>query len=298
MNNNFTGNDFWTDGKDLYVKWGSAFSYKVTIRASSSATPMFGYEYGTTALTSDVTVRSNVGNIGYSTPAANTILASEIWTGTSSGSGTDVIGYVTIYGRSVELDYNAVGGSTFVNGDTYSSSIALQRNISGTWQQIDSFTTKEQVVDNEVTPVSHSFSKYQSGDRYNIRAYASRYTPPVAIAFNAICTYKELGVDGDSNTLADIRISGVPNITESPTPPDALINTVALANVIGVNGVSFSQLNTRATVGSLNSNIYTANLCASNNCIGIHTMGTSRGVDSVTYSDSPVDITIYGAVIS
>lgn len=292
-----TGKDFWNDGSNLYLK-ADTKNYKITRRITTSATPMFGCEYGIAALTSDVTVRSNVGNIGYRTPAANTTIANEVWTGTSNGSGTDIIGDVSIFGPYLEYDYRGVNGS-FIDGDTYGSYIALQRNVAGTWQQIDSFTTKEQVVDNSVAPVSHSFgSAYKSGDRYQIRAYASRYTPPITIAFNAICTYKEIGVDGDGNTLADIRISGVPNITESPTPSDALINTVALANVIGVNGVSFSQLNTRATVGSLNSNIYTANLCASNNCIGIHTMGTSRGVDSVTYSDSPVDITIYGAVIS
>lgn len=299
LNNNFTGNDFWTDGKDLYVKWGSAFSYKVTIRASSSATPMFGYEYGTTALTSDVTVRSNVGNIGYRTPAANTTIANEAWTGTTSGSGIDIIGDVSIYGAYLEYDYMGVNGS-FTDGDYYVSSIQLQRNVSGMWQPVVSYNAgASQVMDNSVDAVSHNFgSAYQSGDRYQIFAYVKRPTPSSSITFNAICTYKEIGVDGDGNTLADIRISGVPNITKSPTPSDALINTAALANVIGVNGVSFSQLNTRATVGSLNSNIYTANLCASNNCIGIHTMGTSRGVDSVTYSDSPVDITIYGAVIS
>lgn len=291
-----TGKDFWNDGSNLYLK-ASNTNYKITRRVTTSATPMFGYEYGTIALTSDVIVRSNVGNIGYSKPAADTIIASGTWTGTSSGPGTNAIAYVTISGRYIELDYAAIGG-TYTNGDTYGSMIRLQRNMAGTWKQIDSFSSEEQVVDNEVTPVSHSFSSYQSGDRYYIQAYASRYTPPVAIAFNAICTYKELGVDGDGNTLADIRISGVPNITESPTPPDALINTVALANVIGVNSVSFSQLNTRATVGSLNSNIYTANLCASNNCIGIHAMGNTRGINSLTYSNSPVDITIYGAQIS
>lgn len=244
------------------------------------------------------TIRSNAGNIGYSTPAANTTIADETWTGTSSGYGTDVIAYVTISGPYFELDYNAVGG-TYANGDTYGSIVRLQRNVSGTWQQVDNYSNEEQVVDNFVTPISHSFgSAYQSGDRYQIYAYVSRRIPPVAIAFNAICTYKEIGVDGDGNTLADIRISGVPNITESPTPSNALINTAALANVIGVNGISFSQLNTRATVASLNSNVYTAYLDTANNCVGLRTMGTSRGVTSVTYSDSPVDITIYGAQIS
>lgn len=293
---NLTGKDFWNDGSNLYLK-ASNTNYKITRRITTSATPMFGYEYGTIALTSDVTVRSNTGNIGYFTPAANTALADEIWTGTSSGSGEDVIDTVVITGSFIRITYNAVGG-TFTDGDTYGLRIYLQRNKSGTWQQIDYYSNNKQVVNNSVSSVSHSFSKYQSGDRYQIIAYVTRPTPSSSITFNAICTYKEIGVDGDGNTLADIRISGVPTITTTPNPSNALINTSALANVIGANGISFSQLNTRATVASLNSNVYTAYLDTANKCVGLHTMGTSRGVDSLTYSDSPVDITIYGAVIS
>ena len=273
-------------------------AYIYSMRNSTRYTCVLPNSNGTIALISDDPVRSNVGNIGYFTAAANTTIANEVWAGTSSGSGTDIIGDVTVSGIYISYYYRGVDGS-FRNGDYYGSTIYLQRNLSGTWQTVARKDAGEsQVVNNQVDSVTQRFTNYQDGDRYQIVAYAKRPIPSSSITFNAICTYKEIGVDGDGNTLADIRISGVPTITTTPNPSNALINTAALANVIGVNGISFSQLNTRATVASLNSNVYTAYLYTANKCVGLRTMGTSRGVDSVTYSDSPVDITIYGAVIS
>lgn len=280
-----------TDGTNAYI---------YSMRNSTRYTCVLPNSNGTIALISDDPVRSNTGNIGYYTPAANTILANEGWAGTSSGSGTDIIGNVTVAGIQITYYYRGVDGF-FRNGDYYGATVHLQRysSTSDEWITIASEEAGEsQVVENWVDSITLRFTGYQDGDRYQIDAYARRPTPSSSITFNAICTYKEIGVDGDGNTLADIRISGVPTITTTPNPSNALINTAALANVIGVNGISFSQLNTRATVASLNSNVYTAYLDTENNCVGLRRMGSTFEIDSLTYSDSPVDITIYGAQIS
>lgn len=290
-----TGKDFWNDGSNLYLK-ASNTNYKITRRITTSATPMFGYEYGIAALTSDVTVRSNTGNIGYYTSAQSETVAQDTWSGTATETvNGDVIlrvvirtGIVTLYLRT-DLQVE--------DGDEIAIMVRLMRAGS----TVNSTTLSDTVVNQSYT-TNHSItnlaSSYRSGDTFQIIIGISRKISASSIAMNSICTYKEIGVDTNGNTLADIRISGVPTITTAPNPSNALINTTALANVIGVNSVSFSQLNTRATVASLNSNVYTAYLDTANNCIGLRTMGTSRNVASITYSNSPVDITIYGAVIS